>query len=201
MGPPTRFPADEGYNRAMGPHSNKPPLPHQFWVWSIGCAVVALFAISLTPAIARASWSAFAWWERGLEVATKIAFGWSAVFALLQIASPKFRLTRQSMLPCLLGAAVTTSVLAWCTWEYTYVRQRRVVLSLLQYRGMAFATPDSGVPLHKGKRIPLTWRVLGANPVSEIQISNEPRVQFWQRIAEIFPEASVTVMDMPSPNE
>jgi hypothetical protein len=87
--------------------------------------------------------------------------------------------------------AAVTAICLWLGWGLYQVRQRERVHQFLLDRGAGVG--EAGVEVKPWRRVPLTWRLLGVEPVAWIIVDGEGLSdEDREEIRSWFPEADVT---------
>jgi hypothetical protein len=101
---------------------------------------------------------------------------------------PKRRWLRFSIRTLL---AVVTIFCVWLGWNFYELRQRHLIKQFLTAQGIAL---DYGEPTAPWNSFPLSWRLLGEEPVSFIKLHRGKfSAQDVEQIARWFPESRLPV--------
>ncbi len=91
---------------------------------------------------------------------------------------------------------IVTILCIWFGWNLNKVRQRSTALTYLKQDGADVRLPADGWPMKPWHTVPLSLRLLGAEPVTRIVL---PKGRYTYgdvtRVTELFPEAEIVVAD------
>src|ERR1700686_1646181 len=75
-----------------------------------------------------------------------------------------FQFSLGTMLLAVMALAV------WLGWNLSYVRQREATIKFLKTANGTGVMPD---PVYPWRSLPITWRLLGAEPIGRIQVTGK----------------------------